>query len=253
MHGSQSRKKLYLTLLVGGAVLLAIILLIAFIVRDTGNNQFGKRIKIQNYDAIVKNLSSDMKDAIESHLYTVIALNASGELSPITVKDVYIREDSHSQEYSAANALYDGNFIVDSESLGQSYRTQYSYSEVENNVDTGSSPVFITCLPVNQLIYGEFDCKDLTSSHNSSQDIIMVHLPYRSFGFQITPSSNQDGELVLDVSLTIPSVDLSGGTASKRVVVKMYKDDVLQWIRSKGADPADYILRYNYDDNGNST
>ncbi len=244
-----SRKKAVLLLIIGMVVLIGIISLVLLLTqKDT--NQFGKFIRIQNYGQKVKNLSPDMRDAMESYLYNVTKRNVDNSVDPGKVSDAMIRDSSDTQNYDQPKGVYSGNFIVDMASIKQSYYVQYSYSQ-NNTVDVGGNPVVVSCLPKEKLIYGEFKCTDLVSSQSNSNDILLQYLPYENFSFKLTPDATQEGkELVIIATLTIPQSDLSGDAASKAYVVSMYKKQVTNWITSKGADPSKFIIQYNYNDDG---
>ena len=89
------------------------------------------------------------------------------------------------------------------------------------------------------------------TQQSTANDAILAYLPYQSYDFSIKPDATKSDTLTLDVTLTIPDMDLSGDITSKQATVKMYKQEVVDWITLKAADPSKYTLQYNYDDNGN--
>lgn len=249
MQQPMSRKKA--ALLIGGVLVLvmAVVSLIFFLMQSD-ENQFGKFIRIQNYGQKVKNLPSDMRDSMESYLYNVVTMNVDDSVNASKIKDAYIRDKSNTQELNRQTSVYDGKFIVDIESIKQSYLVQYSYSE-RNTIDVGGNPVVVSCLPEDQLIYGPFECTDLVSSQTTENDVLLQYLPYENFSFKILPDATQGEDLVLVVTLDISQADLKGNAQSKAQTVAMYKKQVTDWIKSKGADPSKYTFQYNYDDAGN--
>jgi hypothetical protein len=245
-----SRKQIIVFVVIA-VVFIGIIVGISILFQGKPQNQFGDLIRIQNYNDKVKNVSTDMRDATESYLYNIVKENKSDDFDPSSVKDAHIRDESNSQELSTATNVYTGEFIVDMESIKQSYMVQYSYSSDENNAAVGGNPVVISCLSEDKLKYGTFECKDFVSEQAASNDIILQYLPYRNFSYEITPDTTQGDTLVLRVNLTIPDSDLKGDTASRLAVIEMYKQEVNNWISSKGAEPSDYTFKYNYDEAGN--
>ncbi|MGH7218309.1 MAG: hypothetical protein ACREGE_02615 [Candidatus Microsaccharimonas sp.] len=244
-----SRKNAALILLGGLALLVGLIALIT-IFTQKDENQFGKFIRIQNYDTKVKNVSSDVRDGIESYLYNVVVKNIDSSVDASNINDATIRDDSDIQEYDTATTIYSGSFIVDMASIKQSYNVQYSYSSDEA-ANIGGNPIVVSCLPKEKLIYGEFTCTDLVSEQATASDVLLQYLPYENFTFEITPDATQGDALVLVVSLDIAEVDLKGNAASNAEIVAMYKKEVTDWISSKGVDPTKYEIQYNYDDAGN--
>lgn len=244
-----SRKKA-LAIVIGLFVGLIAVVSLMFFLTQSNENQFGKFIRIQNYTQKVKNLPGEMRDSMESSLYNTVVKNVDSEDTASRVGDAIIRDGSESQDYTQQTTVYDGSFIVDMKSIKQSYRIQYIYSD-SNTRETGGSPVVVSCLPEDQLIYGPFNCVDLVSSQTTNTDSIMQYLPYENFSFKLSPDATQGDELIIIATLDIPQSDLKGNAASKREVVALYKGEVNDWFKSKGIDPTKYEIQYNYDDNGN--
>lgn len=210
-------------------------------------NQFGKFIRIQNYEAKIKNLPSEVRDATESYLYNVTVMNIDSSINASKINDAKIREGSNEQELE--DNVYTGTYIVDMASIKQSYGVSYTYSSDDNKL--GGNPVVVSCLPKDKLIYGEFKCTDIVSKQASKTDNIIRYLPYQNFSFKISPDATQGETLVLVVTLSIPESDLKGSQASRLEVLNAYKKQVTDWVESKGVDPKDYVFQYNYDDAGN--
>ncbi len=244
-----SRKKAAILILSGLAVVIGLIALVT-VLTQKDENQFGKFIRIQNYDAKVKNLSGDMRDGMETYLYNVVVKNIDSSIDASKINDAHIRDNSDIQNYDSATTIRSGNFIVDMESIKQSYSVQYSYS-TDEDANIGGNPIVVSCLPKEQLIYGDFKCTDLVSEQSTDDDTLLQYLPYENFTFSITPDATQGDDLVLIVDLDISEVDLKGDAASKAATVAMYKKEVTDWIASKDVEPSKYEIQYNYDDAGN--
>jgi hypothetical protein len=246
-----SKKKLVIGIIVLVLFIVAIVAAVIFgLHKAATQNQFGGYIKIQNYDQKIKNVSSDVKDALQTSLYSTVKRNSPDSFDPTTVKDAFIRDGSDTQNFDSDTKVYSGTFIVDMANIKQSYKAQYSYS-VSNTIDTGGSPVIFSCLAKDQLKYGEFDCKDLAAVQASPNEDILQYLPYENFSYKISPDATTGGKLlVLNVVLTIPDIDLTGDAASRAQIVALYKKQVTDWITSKGLEPANYSIQYNYTDAG---
>jgi uncharacterized protein YxeA len=246
------RKRLVIIILAVLLLILGLVALITFITRDTGTNQFGGRIKIQNYTQKVDNAPTDIRDATESYLYNIVKKNKEDSFEPSTIKDAVVRDNSDNQTFDDSLKVYSGDFIVDMESIKQSYWVQYSFSEEVNNTAVGGNPIVISCLPEDKLKYGAFDCKDFVSAQSSANDVLLQYLPYQNFSFKISPDATIDKDkLTLVVTFSIPEIDLRGDQTSRALTVAQYKKMVTDWIKTKGADPDHYLFTYNYDDNGN--
>jgi hypothetical protein len=116
---------------------------------------------ISNYNEYVRNLSSEERSLLESALYNVIVFNLRGT-DPMNISDIQIRKDSYRQELVSPD-LYITEFIVDIASIKQSYRVWDAYSLAGSGAYMGEYPQLILCPTAEELIYGDFDCKDAIS------------------------------------------------------------------------------------------
>lgn len=250
-HDKQKRRQLIIILSIIG-LFVGVSLVAAFFLRGDPENQFGKFIPIKNFTSEVKDAPQATREATESSLYNIVSANKNGQdFNPARIDDALIRSSSVKQATDHKTDVTSGNYIVDIESIKQSYKVQYSFSKTESNVNLSGSPVVITCPLESDLIYGTFTCTDFVQAQTSKNDTLLQHLPYQSFSFKITPDATRGETLTLVVDMTIPQIDLKGSESSRREVVSLYKNEVLLWIQSKGAKPEDYSIVYNYDDVGN--
>jgi hypothetical protein len=249
MEGVSRGRRIFL--LAAALVFVGIIIISIIIgISNSNKNQFGSFIKIQNYDQRVQNVSGDVKDAIQTTLYKLVEKNSPSGFDPGSVKDAIIRDGSDKQVHDREKDLYTGSFIIDMESVKQSFNTQYSYSRT-NTLDVGGNAIVLSCLPDSLLKFGSFDCKDFVMEQTNKYDEILQYLPYENFSFKITPDATaNDGTLTLVVKLTIPESDLVGSIGSRTQVVSLYKKEVVDWIKSKGLDPLKFKMSYNYTDSG---
>lgn len=249
MQNLSRNKKIAFILLVLLFIGISVISIFVAISRS-GTNQFGNYITIQNYDDKVKNVSPDVKDAIQFYLYNIVEKNSAAGFDMSSIKDAYIRESSESQTYDKNKDLYVGTFIIDIASIKQSYNTEYSYSET-NTVDVGGDPIVISCLPEDKLKFGLFNCTDFVTEQGGKNQEVLQYIPYTGLSFTILPdASTDDNKLILFVTLTIPESDLKGDIASQAQVVALYKNEVAEWFKSKNIDPKEYTIKYNYKDSG---
>lgn len=213
-------------------------------------NQFGKFIKIQNYSSKVKKIPSEMRASMENSLYNTASLNVSDIESKIPINDAFIRNTSDTQEYIQSMKIYTGSFIVDIESIQQSYTVSYKYLEPAST-EPGGNTVYITCVPESQRIFTTSNCKDSVSQETSKDDSILQFLPYQNFSFKLTPDATRGEYLVILTELNIPESALRGNKASKLAVISEYKQQVKEWVSSRGLNIEDFDFLYNYDSEGN--
>jgi len=252
MQPANSQKKLLTTIGVIFGALVIISIIIAIIVQLSPKNEYGEGIKIQNYDQKVKNVSKELHNGTEASLYNVVKKNISGDTNPAKIKDAFIRDDSNSQDYDKGNDIYSGKFIVDIDSIKQSYLIQYTYIKDVNNSEGLTNRVVVSCVNKEDIKYESFKCEDYVSQQATQNDTIIQYLPFSNFSFKISADTTAgDDKMILVVELRIPESDLKGDVASKQAVVAMYKNEVAKWLETKNLDPTIYTYEYNYDDSGN--
>lgn len=244
MQNMSKRNRILFFVFTALIVISLIVAAILGINKATSQNQFGKFIKIQNYDAKVKKVSSDVKDAIQSSLYNTVKTNTADDFNPATVKDAFIRDDSETQSFDTTTKVYNGSFLVDMASIKQTYQVQYSYS-TSNTIDTGGSPIIITCPNTDQLKYGAFPCTDLSSAQSNPEDILLQYLPYENFSFKLSPDATS-GKLVINATLDIADSDYGTTPAEHAQAVADYKGYIVEWLNTKTIDSSKYTFKYNY-------
>lgn len=227
-------------------VILSIIGLIVYLAVSSGKNQFGNFVAIQQYDQKIQNLPSDMKDSVQSGLYNTLEVNGASADTLKNTKDAIIRELSDTQSLDESTQTYSGSFIVDVQSLKQSYRVKYLYSTGKKVVIVPDRSITISCLPTDQLIYGSFNCIDETSVQNgtTTADPILSKLPVSSLNYDISALSDNSGKVLsLSIKLNVSEVDYNTGIDE---AIARYKSEALSWITSAGFDPAKYTINYTY-------
>jgi len=254
MQPANPRKK---QLIIIGSIfgaIFAVLIIVAIIFQLSPKNDYGNGVKIQNFDQKVKNVSTELRSGVEATLYNVLKKNNPDNTKLSKIGDAFIRDSSDKQDYDKPSDVYTGNFIVDIESIKQSYFVQYTYVKNKDNKDGLANRVVISCLAEKDLKYGSFKCSDFVEQQAAKNDSIIQYLPYSNFSFSITADTTAgDDHLILKVELRIPEADLKGNLASKQATVALYKNEVALWFKSKNIDPALYTFQYNYNDNGDVT
>lgn len=132
----------------------------------------GKIIGQSEYGKLNFELDETKKNVIENILYNIVYLNNSGSISN---KGAKIREGSVRNVYIEDLKVYLLNFIVDIEDLQQSYRITYRWADQYPNKSVPADmPAIAFCPQKNELIYGDFNCKDDYNNHGA--DIIVYGL-----------------------------------------------------------------------------
>lgn len=110
-------------------------------------------------------LDETKKSVIESVLYDEILFNSVGNIYNGGAK---IRDGSAYNVYINELNIYVLNFIVDIEDLEQSYRVVYRWTDKYPNENIPQNvPGLAFCLDKDELIYGDFGCKDGYNGHGA--------------------------------------------------------------------------------------
>lgn len=222
-------------------ILIFIVLGVIGIIRNLNSNPYGDSTAIKNYDQTIDTLPEDYKHLFTATLHDMIELNYSGELSITSVSDAVIRKDSNKEAVST-EAEHAGSFIVDIASLQQSYLVQYEYSSNPNEAFTSGYPILVSCLETSELIYGDFECKEMYSQNFEELDPIFDVLPYSTLEYQLSANEDSDGDVTILIELYITDADKD----NEEAVVELYKSKALAWLKSKDFDSNDYIIEYSY-------
>jgi len=210
---------------------------------ENNKNPYPNYINIANLDDFTtgKPTDRDTLNFIRYALFNTISYNLDRPLANGEIEDVLIRPNSFLQTYNEATKAHSVSFIVDIESLQQSYGVRYQWSNNRSFV-TAEYSTLVFCLPIDQLIFSDFRCKYMMSSENQVSDPIMRHLPHSTLNFRITAGGLDNGKLTLNITITLSAYD---ERTNPDAAIDSYKTEVTNWIKSIDQDPNDYNLNYN--------
>lgn len=222
----------------GFGAFIVIIVLVSILVNLLKPNPYGPEIIINNFDMFFDEVPGDRKDLVQASLYNVVSRNITDNILSIPESGAMIRDGSVESHYSENEGVWVGSFIVDIEEIRQSYDGFFEWGGNGESFGGGYVALF-TCLRTDQLIYGDFDCKDMFSDDISTKFPITTKLPltvseysnnytkYVNYYIGYTISDDHD-EIVIDIK------DYIGNG----------REDALQKIRDLGYDPDDYEIDY---------
>lgn len=235
-----NRKKI---IIVSSIVLLIVLLVVlVFSLR----NPYGDELTISNLDSYTNGKPSNKNSlqAAKRNLYLTINKNNKKPIGNNSIKDIVVRKGSFRQKLKNNDTLYSVSFIVDSKSLGQSYVVEYQWSRDGNPEHLEEYGAGITCLAIDQLIYGDFNCVDdrIIEQGVENYDPIEKVLPYEvEYKYTIKDyNKKSDKSIVLKVEAFIPR------WGDKQKIIDSYSKDILDWIKSKKLNPDHYSLEFTY-------
>lgn len=235
-----SRRTLFIAVVVG--FVLTVIIVVGFYISSLLEQNEG-RISIKNYSQYVKNLPKTEQEYLEKALYDTVSLNVSDKEKIKSIKDAAIRSDSYSQKVD--DDLYTTVFIVDIESIKQSYELQNVYSRLDTDASSLHDYTHLAlCLPKEKLKFGEFKCKDRISVEKGVEQAnpILQYLPYSTLDYTLRQDTSSS-ELKLIAELILNEADYRTGVEDS---INNYKESLRNWFASKNLNIDDYSITYSY-------
>jgi len=230
-------------LIIIGSIML-VILIIATVIYAfmQQRSEYDEGLNIANLSEYTRGKPNDKKtlDYIKYDLHRVVSMNSKNPVENNSIKDILVRKDSFSQTYNGETRVHNVEFIVDSSSLKQSYDISYQWmgdTSIESALDEWGTVV--KCLPIEDLIYGDFSCKDMFTELANQEDPIMEYLPYSTPNVSITYAAKY--EKTLDVKIETSAADERDNPEK---YINQYKQEAKDWIKSKNLDPDEYTLSY---------
>ena len=203
-------------------------------------NPYGNQIVIDNFSDYFGDAPRDDRDKVFAALYDIVESNAdANSLKDMPASGAMIRDGSAENIYNKEENLHVGNFIVDMESIGQSYSGHFEWSSDVENIYFSGYVMLYVCLDRNDLIYGDFECRDIFSSDVTTKFPVTQNLPYTVEYYSDNYTNYTKYELFYDVNvemteLTIRIVDYTGGNYQ----------NALEKIKSFGYDMDDFKIEY---------
>lgn len=154
-------------LTIGGAIvaIVAVILLVATVANLLKANPYGPETRIDNFSKYYSGVPGDRQSMVFAALYTAVAENVA-EGAEVPTAGAMVRNETAEYEYDEATAVYYGRFVVDIESVQQSYMAQFGWSPVKNNQYVDGYEVLILCVPKDLRIYeNNTTCQDMFSGN----------------------------------------------------------------------------------------
>jgi hypothetical protein len=225
------------------------LVLIGLCVYKSSQNPYGAQLEVANLTKYIsgKPIDKAVLNYIKHDLYTIVNLNTRPLVKNNSINDVLVRDKSFSQTYDTKSHVYTVHFIVDIKSLRQSYRVSYQWTTDDtrygpNKAEYGTQ---VACLPVKELMYGDFHCKDARIIENGTKnyDPILKLLPYYvPAKFKITHYQKS----VNYVDLYVDAYPKATEVSVSQQDLNEYTKDIKAWLRQQNLDPDHYAINYNY-------
>lgn len=228
--------------------LIVIVFLILSFQRLFRTNPYGPEIIIDNFDEYYSIAPQEKQDYACHYLYEAVLRNLPKDQIPKS--GAIIREKTAELEHNAEKNSYYGSFIVDIPKIEQSYRVQISWSIGKNNYSTSTDySALVTCLKSSEVIYPNFDCRDLFTDDNEASDKFNKEYPLAAkLPIDIEYYTDGHGAYVHYTITSSAQNNPNNNTNNYAVLITDYTGDnydaALDRIRNLGFKPEDYKIEY---------
>ena len=230
-----------ITIIILIVVLVFIILLGITFYNLFRSNPYGREIKIDNF-------TDDMREYMSAKLYDIVMDNVNNmSEKDIPKSGAMIRNGSATSSYDEALNMHYGKYIVDIKDVRRTFIGYFEWSDDKDNLNYSGVSTVYYCPGIQDIIYEDFNCKDMFTDDLSSKFPIISYLPetveYYSDNYS-SYTKYRIAYLLLDdnsrIVLTI--TDYTGGNQEK----------ALEKIKELGFNPNDYEIEYKLEmDYGN--
>lgn len=219
-------------------ILTAVIIIIISVVHIIKNFTAHLTV-IDNLPQYATKMVESARDGIYENLYDVIDENLAGDRK-VPKKGALIRDGSYEQELpEGSENIYFSTFIVDIESIRQSYHIQLYWPDIKN-IGQYESNLMITCVEGDDAIYEDFDCKNPAPMFPGEAQArrIDAYLPYIKY--------DANGSPLYQVVLYNGWIMISLQTCGDEKLTAQYRKEVDDWLRNTHIDLERYKDKINY-------
>lgn len=232
---------------IGVTMLVGLVILLVFFFSeppaDNPENPLGDTIFVEDLSRALPELDRSQINFINTSIFAVAQLNYPTVISGTRA---VVREGTSIYEFRQATRIHTINFIVDIESIGQSYNVYFDWSTEADNQFVSPYGVVVTCLPPEQLIFGEFECTDFMYKETGGQDPAMLYLPYSQDNWRVFASLNDNGTLrSIVVFVRLDNFDYNQGVQESLFA---HENAALDYLRQR-IDITKYKIEFQNSDN----
>jgi hypothetical protein len=239
-----SRKRIYV---IGGGFLFFVVLVVTVFIISSMQNKYGDSVGISNLNTYTagKPSSNNMIDSTERNLLLTVNMNRKKPVTGGSIKGAIVRKESFSQKFASEHGVHTVKFIVDIPSLRQSYDVSYQWEDDGGTQYIAENGTGVTCLAIDKLIYGDFNCVDSLILEKGKENYdpvekILPHTVQYKYDIKEYTTVPERGEVTLRVDAFVPA------WLNKDDVLNGYTSEIKTWLSSKKLDPGKYNLDFVY-------
>ena len=218
------------------AVLIFIIITAIILSTIFSNPYLGKQTNIANLSEYTRGLKSDKEtvERIKYNLYEAITRNTPN-IDATKLSDVLIRDKTFSQDYNEETKVFSVKYIVDIDSIKQTYRIAYEWSE-DKNAQLNEWGTYVKCPTKEQLKYADFNCNDMFTEMYGTNDPIIEVLPHYGTLYDIIP--NTSNGILENIEIKI--------FACTSNITDIAEDNARNWLKDHDISSDQYEITVTY-------
>lgn len=249
MYNEEQRKARNTLIAIGvGFVLLIIGAIVWSVYSNRDDTTRSDRVYIGNLENCSQHMQKEILDMMRTNMYQVIKrANDYNKKDTLPRYDAEIRKDSCTEKEIAAVSgsdkratINESSAILDIPEAKQSWQILYHWVPDGKKADSDLGTVVnATCLPVSQLIYGDFNCEKIMSLQKygtDKVDPILQYMPYTGAGFNL--KFNPDTK---EVTATI---ELRESEKDNQTLINSRRGQVVYWFSHRNLDITRYTVTY---------
>ena len=246
---TKNRKHIVISISIVFAIFIIISIIYA-VVRNNEANRF--LIIVDNLSSCTPNISDDSKFNLSSSLYGIAS--SQNDLSHIKSASNYhanFREGScETKNYINYNRpSYVTTAIVDIPDLQYSYKVRFNWLSSSTPVpeELDGMPIYVFCLPNDQLVYPEFGCSD-NPSFSIEDDEITYIIPYSGNGYKLdlVKSVNSPSGYSIIATIIIPDSAYRDQDFDSIVFREEKLTEIKELLKAYSLDPDNYIIHTKF-------
>lgn len=193
------------------------------------------KFAIDNFSDYLNDVPDSTRDSVYNALYESIKNNGTSDIPTSGAK---IRDNTLFTEYHDTTTSTYHTFIVDIESLKQSYSIQIEWSR-NSDAEISSTPIVVSCItnPSN-IIYSDFKCTDSFSYKDGVDDpyiYISNRLPYYII-------LDNDNNYVTLLKVTNKTLEISTNICEQNIISEA-ETRISSWIKNLGINPTLFTIK----------
>ncbi len=226
------------------AILVGLQIVVIIILAAVINGVFGDRLHVDiKNSGELSSIPTEYTDDFKNVLWNVVSSNYDN-VEKSVIDDVVVRENSYTE--SKSGSIAEANFLVDIDSLKQTYNVSIQWSDEEVLPDG----ISVECPPVSQMKYKETFCKGMYNNTNSFSLYFPYYVYKNEYGEECTINECGDGDKSLVYAIECDENTNVINIESSICDVEKYNREALDYIKNDTPFYGDSAYTIKYTTNG---